>query len=122
MHIGEVAAAAGTSASRIRYYERLGLLPAPERVAGRRRYDRAVLRRLAAIDAAQRGGLSLEGIRALLEPGAEPLSRRLPELAARRLAEVDAEIERAERSRAWLTLATACGCESAGECALLAGG
>lgn len=39
--IGEVAARAGMSTSRIRYYEGRGLLPAPERVAGNRRYTGA---------------------------------------------------------------------------------
>ena len=37
--IGEVAAQAGLNASHIRYYERVGVLPQPERVGGQRRYD-----------------------------------------------------------------------------------
>jgi hypothetical protein len=38
--IGEVARKAGLQASAIRYYERLGLLPRPARIGGRRSYDR----------------------------------------------------------------------------------
>ena len=64
--IGEVAAQAGMSASRIRYYESRGVLPAPERAAGKRRYTQDVLRRLAIVDAAQRVGFTLEEIRDLL--------------------------------------------------------
>jgi MerR family redox-sensitive transcriptional activator SoxR len=58
-----VAQQAGVNTSLIRYYERIGLLPPPERVSGQRRYDAAVLRRLAVIDVAQRAGLSLDEIR-----------------------------------------------------------
>ena len=45
--IGEVAARAGMSTSRIRYYEARGLLPVAERAAGKRRYAEEVFRRLA---------------------------------------------------------------------------
>ena len=37
--IGEVARRAGISTSAIRYYERARLLPEPERVGGKRRYE-----------------------------------------------------------------------------------
>ena len=49
--IGDVAVRAGMSASRIRFYESRGVLPEPERVAGRRRYSPEVLRRFALRDA-----------------------------------------------------------------------
>jgi predicted site-specific integrase-resolvase len=52
--IGEVAWATGIKASAIRYYEEAGLLPEPERVGGKRRYDEEVLRRLALIRGAKR--------------------------------------------------------------------
>ena len=61
--IGEVAARAGRNTSHIRYYERVGVLPQPERTAGRRRYGEDVLHRLAIIDVAQRAGFTLEEIR-----------------------------------------------------------
>ena len=70
--IGEVAARAGMSATRIRYYEARGLLPEPERSAGKRRYDETVFRRLAIIDAAQRVGFTLEEIRDLLGRATSP--------------------------------------------------
>ena len=68
--------------SLIRYYERIGLLPAAERVSGQRRYDDTVLRRLAVIDVAQRAGLSLDEIRELVQHGNDPMSDHLRELAS----------------------------------------
>src|SRR5690606_37273051 len=56
--IGQVADRAGIATSRIRYYERIGVLPPAERVAGRRRYGEETVRRLSLIDAAQRAGLT----------------------------------------------------------------
>ena len=118
MRIGEVARRAGVRVSLIRYYEEIGLLPEPERVSGQRHYDDTVLRRLAVIDVAQRAGLSLDEIRELVQHGTDPMSERLRELAERRLPEIDALIERAQRVRAWLRTATSCGCESIDDCAL----
>ena len=59
--IGEVARRAGLNASALRWYERVGLLPAPRRVAGRRRYEPSVLHRLAAIRLAQEARLHARG-------------------------------------------------------------
>jgi DNA-binding transcriptional MerR regulator len=50
MTIGQVAHAAGLPASATRYYEKAGLLPAPLRAGGRRRYDPRVLERLALLE------------------------------------------------------------------------
>lgn len=119
MRIGEVATRAGVSTSLIRYYESVGLLAPAERVSGQRRYDEAVLRRLTVIGVAQSAGLSLGEIRELLEH--DPMSDRLRALAARRLGEIDALIERATRVRAWMELAATCGCERVDECALFDG-
>jgi DNA-binding transcriptional MerR regulator len=81
MPIGEVAERAGMSASRIRFYEARGLLPAPDRAGGKRRYGEEVLRRLEIIDAAQRVGFTLEEIRDLLARRADyPLTSTLVEV------------------------------------------
>jgi MerR family redox-sensitive transcriptional activator SoxR len=118
MRIGEAAERAGVRPSQLRYYEEIGLLPEPERVSGQRRYDESVLRRLAVIDVAQRAGLSLDEIQELVEAGAEPLSQRLPEIAARKLPEIEALIDRAQRVRAWMLTASGCDCQTIDECAL----
>jgi MerR family transcriptional regulator, redox-sensitive transcriptional activator SoxR len=114
--IGEVAARAGVNASHIRYYETVGVLPAPERVSGRRLYREDVLRRLSIIDAAQRAGLSLEEIRALT--GAPHAGDTIRELAERKLPDVEALIARAEAVKQWLELARGCDCETVDVCGL----
>lgn len=116
--IGEVARRAGIKTSAIRYYEDEGLLPAAERVNGRRHYSPSILRRLAVIDVAQRAGLSLAEIRELVDAGNDPLSPHLRALAERKLPEIDALVERAQRVRAWMQTATGCGCETIDECGL----
>lgn len=76
--IGEVSRLTGRATSPIRYYEAIGLIPRPGRVNGRRRYQPAIVRTLAAIDTAQRAGLTLDEIRLLLESaesGAEATER-----------------------------------------------
>jgi MerR family redox-sensitive transcriptional activator SoxR len=118
MRIGEIDQRAGVRASLIRYYEEIGLLPEAPRVSGQRRYDETVLRRLAVIDVAQRAGLSLDEIRDLVEHGNDPMSDRLRVLAQRRLPEIDALIERAQRVRTWLSTATGCDCQRIDDCAL----
>ena len=118
MRIGEVAERAGVKTSLLRYYEQVGLLPEPERVSGQRRFDDSVLRRLVVIDVAQRAGMSLDEIRLLVQDGTEPISGQLRELAARKLPEIDALIERAQRVRSWLETATGCDCQSIDDCAL----
>jgi DNA-binding transcriptional MerR regulator len=118
LRIGEVAQRAGVKTSLIRYYEDIGLLPEPERISGQRRYDRSILRRLTVIDVAQRAGMSLDEIRLLIDHGTEPMSGALRELAERKLPEIQALIDRAERVRAWLETATGCGCESIDGCRL----
>jgi DNA-binding transcriptional MerR regulator len=109
MTIGQVAARAGLNASHIRYYEEIGVLPAPARVSGQRRYDDDVLGRLAIIDVAQRAGLTLEEIRDLTGPQPEgrEVSSRIRELAERKLPDIDALIERAQAVRRWLQVAPA---------------
>jgi MerR family redox-sensitive transcriptional activator SoxR len=114
--IGEVAARAGMSTSRIRYYEARGLLPEPERAAGKRRYAEDVLRRLAIIDAAQRVGFTLEEIRDLLGSGDQPAHERLRQLAVLKLPELDDLIARATSVRRVLKMCSRCDCESIDVC------
>lgn len=122
--IGEVAREAGISVSAIRFYERNGLLPEAERAGGKRRFEDDTVRRLGVIDVAKQAGFSLDEVRALLDSidrGA-PAHEELQALAARKLPEMDALIERARAMRDWLALASYCGCESLEDCALFADG
>lgn len=118
--IGEVARATGRTASSIRYYESIGLIPAPARAGGQRRYPAAVIRTIAVIGTAQRAGLTLEEIRLLLgAPGGDPAAiERLRQVAVRKLPELRALIERAELVRGWLEAAADCACPSLDDCPL----
>jgi MerR family transcriptional regulator, redox-sensitive transcriptional activator SoxR len=120
LSIGEVADRAGVTVSAIRFYEREGLLPRPERVGGQRRFAEDTVQRLGVIDVAKQAGFSLDEVRALLTSTDEgaPAHQQLQALAARKLPEVEALIGRAEAMRAWLTAASGCGCDSLGECGL----
>lgn len=120
LSIGEVAEKAGASVSAIRFYERRGLLPEPERVGGQRRYTDAAVRRLEVIDSAKRAGFSLDEVGVLLastDQGA-PVHEQLRALASRKLPEVEALIERAQGMRGWLFAASECGCDTLEACAL----
>src|SRR4051794_11995040 len=120
MFIGELARRAGLRPSAIRYYEARGLLPEPERVAGRRHYPEETLRTLSVIATAQRAGLSLDEAGELLAAaeGEGPVSERLQAIAQRKLPDIDALIERANLVRQWLEAAAACRCPSLDECPL----
>lgn len=65
--IGDLARQTGTKVETIRYYERIGLLPAPGRTAGNyRAYDLGHLGRLSFIRRARDLGFSLDQVRELL--------------------------------------------------------
>jgi MerR family transcriptional regulator, redox-sensitive transcriptional activator SoxR len=118
--IGELAELAGKRPSSIRYYEQIGLLPQPVRVAGRRRYDPGALRTLVVIETGQRAGLTLDEIKALLSasPDDSQTIDRLRQVAVRKLPEITALIERSELVRDWLESAARCECPNLNECPL----
>lgn len=101
MSIGELAAAAGTTARTVRHYHSVGLLLEPaRRPNGYREYDTFVLLRLVRIRRLVGLGLSLPEVAAALGPdGDQDLREVLGEVAAdlaaqqRRLAEAQARIE-----------------------------
>lgn len=67
MTIGQLATAAGVSVETVRYYQRRGLLTAPERPIGSiGRYPSGALTRLRFIKRSQSLGFSLEDVQALL--------------------------------------------------------
>jgi MerR family transcriptional regulator, redox-sensitive transcriptional activator SoxR len=122
--IGQVAQQVGLNTSAIRYYERVGVLPEPERSSGQRRYTAETIQRLHVIDVAKRAGFSLDDARLLLAAtdGGDPAYAQLRELAQRKLPEVDALISRAQAMRDWLSTASGCNCETLDVCALFEDG
>jgi len=118
--IGQVAERAGLNTSHIRFYERVGVLPEPERVAGQRRYRDEVLHRLSIIDVAQRAGLTLEEIAPLTGPEnrSADAGRHIRQLADAKLPQIDALIARARAVKHWLQVAQSCDCTSVDVCGL----
>ncbi|MDX1438182.1 MAG: MerR family transcriptional regulator [Anaerolineales bacterium] len=121
MSIGEVAQMAGLETSTLRYYESIGLLPAPERVSGRRRYDREVLTQLRVIKVAKQAGFTLAEITTLMGGFSEidPPSRRWKEMAQGKIEEIDAIIARAEGMKRILMEGLECDCLRYDTCEVL---
>jgi MerR family redox-sensitive transcriptional activator SoxR len=118
MTIGQVAKASGLRASAIRYYEKEGLLPEPDRVGGQRRYNRTVLERIALLEFAKECGFALAEARNLLNGFADdaPLAERLHGIAQRKIAELDQRAAAIARSKERILRAAECRCSDLSEC------
>lgn len=116
--ISEVARRSGVRATTIRYYESINVLPVPRRANGRRRYDPAILERLAFIQVAQRLGFSLTEIALLFDQReiSTPLSERWQALAREKLADVDRLIRHAREVRQMLLGGLGCDCTNLHDC------
>ena len=116
--IGEVARRSGIRSSAIRYYESVEVLPPPQRINGRRRYDVSVLRRLAVIQLAQEAGFSMSQIRLLFNnpEGDASLSTRWQAHIYQKLAEVDTLIAQAQKMKNLLEESSRCGCLNLDDC------
>jgi MerR family redox-sensitive transcriptional activator SoxR len=118
--IGEVARRAGVATSTIRYYERIGLLPEPDRLGGQRRYDAEVLGKLGFIGIAQSAGFKLREIKQLIAgiDDADGMGEKMRSLSVLKLGEVEALLNRTKAMKGWLEVAQECGCATPAECAL----
>lgn len=93
--IGEAAKRSGVKVATIRYYEQIGLLPAPPRTdANRRLYDDDDVRRLAFIRHGRELGFEIEAIRTLLvlQDNPNQTCAEADAIARSRLIEVDRRI------------------------------
>jgi Hg(II)-responsive transcriptional regulator len=110
--IGQLATAADVNIQTLRYYERRGLLSAPERTAaGYRQYDGDHLRRVRFIKRAQALGFSLREIQELLALRVRSDARCAPVEAKTRarIADVDQKLRELQRLRVTLVeLAESC--------------
>jgi MerR family redox-sensitive transcriptional activator SoxR len=116
--IGEVARRAGVPASTLRYWESEGLLAAPGRAGGKRRYDPQAVRRVELIVLIKRAGFTLAETRIILCG----LSERTPppdvwrELAQRKLPEVKQTLAEAKAIKKILEEGLNCECISLDDC------
>ncbi|MGY2463413.1 MerR family transcriptional regulator [Vreelandella sulfidaeris] len=95
--IGELARESGCKPETVRYYERIGLLPAAPRNEGnQRRYTASAIRRLTFIRHARDFGFSVEAVRELLQMADHPAMPcgEVDALAKHHLAEVEARLAR----------------------------
>src|SRR3954451_3293247 len=119
MRVGEVAERAGVNVETLRYYERRGLLPAPDRTpSGHRRYDEETVRFLRAIKEAQAVGFTLAVIRDVMgaaRRSGSP-SEALRVRAAPKIAEIDGRIAALRRMRDELARVVGCACTSLDHC------
>ncbi|CAN7526953.1 redox-sensitive transcriptional activator SoxR [Terrabacter sp. LjRoot27] len=119
--IGQVAERTGAATSALRYWEDLGLITSVRTTGNQRRYERATIRRVSFIRAAQRVGLSLEEIGAALStlPDARtPTATDWARLSRAWRGRLDEQIRRIEKLRDQLDSCIGCGCLSLRTCAL----
>ena len=120
--IGEAAARSGASTKMIRYYESIGLIPAPRRKGtGYRVYALEDVRTLSFIHRAREFGFPIERIRVLvaLWQGKEA-SREVKQIAMQQFEELSARIQALQQMAAKLAeLAATCPDDDGAECPIL---
>lgn len=121
LSIGELAERAETPATTIRFYEREGLMPEPDRVGGQRRYQPEAVQRLAAINLAKSAGFSLREIGQFVRGFAPstPPSARWRMMASVKLEQLDRQAAEIGRMRSVLRSGLECNCLTLDECQLL---
>ncbi len=121
LSIGQVAERTGAATSALRYWEDLGLIHSVRTTGNQRRYERATIRRVSFIRAAQRVGLSLDEIGAALATlpeGRTPTAGDWARLSRAWRGRLDEQIRRIEKLRDQLDACIGCGCLSLRTCAL----
>ena len=115
----QVAAAAGVNPQTLRYYERRGLLPEPQRsLGGHRLYPEGAVTVLRMIKAAQRLGFTLDEVSDLLAAGQHRHGGRgLRAGAEAKLAEVELKIADLRVIADTLRSAVEAGCDDLAACA-----
>ena len=113
--IGEASSRVGLPTSTLRYYDRIGLVPATGRSGGKRRYDHRAVQRIRAVVLCQRAGFRLEEIASLLD-AAPPWQG----LARAKLQELNSKIDELQETVELLQSALDCGCRRLDTCGRVA--
>ncbi len=123
MKISTVAANSGCNLETIRYYERIGLMPPPERTPkGYREYSEADVERLRFISRGRGLGFSLQEIRSLLRLAQDPgiSCSEVDQLARKHLDDILVRLKDLQRmARELERTIDHCGGGQRGECTIL---
>ena len=110
--IGSLADEAGVNVETIRYYQRRGLMPEPDKPAqGYRRYDATTVKRVRFIKRAQALGFTLEEIGGLLQLDEAHACAETRELASHKLQTIETKLADLVAMRKALT-ALLCQCDA----------
>lgn len=119
--VGQLAARSGVAVSALHFYERQGLISSRRTSGNQRRYKRDVLRRVALIRIAQRVGIPLAevaAVLALLPDGRTPTRHDWQRISQSWRAELEARIRHLQQLRDDFADCVGCGCLSIDRCRL----
>jgi DNA-binding transcriptional MerR regulator len=107
MTVGELARRTGVATSALRYWEGLGLMPAPPRISGQRRYSKSAVDLVGMILLLRDVGFSLRESKVFLASRTQAVDD-WQRLAQRKLTELDNQIARAQSAKEALAHALHC--------------
>lgn len=119
LSVGKVAKRCGVNVSALHFYEKKGLIKSERNAGNQRIYQKATLRRIALIKAAQQLGISLEEIKQALDSlpsGCEPTKKDWQNLSTAWQSQLNQRIEQLQRLQELLTGCIGCGCLSMKNC------
>lgn len=122
LSVGELAARSGVSVSALHFFERQGLLQSSRTSGNQRRYRRDTLRRVALIRIAQRVGIPLKevaAVLALLPENRTPNREDWQRLSRCWQTQLDQRMRHLQQLRNELTDCIGCGCMSIDRCPLI---
>src|SRR5689334_4591907 len=119
--IGELASRTGVATSALRYWEELGLLPAPARVSGRRRYPPSAVGLVGVVLLLRDVGFTLREVKAFFA-SRSAAGEGWRELCRRKLTELDQRIAQAQVARTAIAHGLSCPHEDIFACADFTGG
>lgn len=121
LSVGAVAKRCGINISALHFYESKGLIRSTRNAGNQRRYDRAVIRQISIIKAAQKMGISLTEIQTqfnALPNHRTPTQKDWEKMARRWQAQLNQRIANLARLRDFMSGCIGCGCLSMRACPL----
>jgi MerR family transcriptional regulator, redox-sensitive transcriptional activator SoxR len=120
--VGQLAGRSGVAVSALHFYERQGLIRCRRTTGNQRRYPRDTLRRVALIRMAQRVGIPLANVRAilaLLPDGRTPTREDWQRMSQCWQADLDDRMHQLQQLRDDFADCIGCGCMSIDRCPLI---